>query len=358
MPQQQTNGLNKNFQNELSLRLKSMNKGEQQNELYSKINAKKPNQPKFNPQSEHLSNSTATTSVSSASSCASNSDLVIKKESVYTLDRRLAPLASEMSDSSNNSANNVNKSYSLLKTTLNVNGDANKNQQNGTYKPPIKPKPKNGIYGKIQLNSTSDSLHNQSVEPLINGNCKETSEHTSPSTSVTDVSSTNCTPQHYNSNLDEQANTGANLIIKKPALPRSRSNSTSRNNTESKNANQQLYTSINGNKATTTFGTLGKNNNANGVDPHSPNYLNVNLGGQNLKTFNGGLNNSSGHYDNATIGRNKYKANNGATIDDEIHMIHHHQQQHVNGNHVNGGRPMANSMQRTLERRHVKNSEC
>jgi hypothetical protein len=41
-------------------------------------------------------------------------------------------------------------------------------------------------------------------------------------------------------------------------------------------------------------------------------------------------------------------------------MIHHHhqQQQHVTGNHVNGGRPMANSMQRTLERRHVKNSEC
>jgi hypothetical protein len=86
----------------------------------------------------------------------------------------------------------------------------NQNGQNGpisNYKPPIlKPKPRtNNIYGSATPTvssskrpnlSVNESIHNQSTEPLLHN--KEISLHTSPSTSVTDISSPNCTPQHYN----------------------------------------------------------------------------------------------------------------------------------------------------------------
>ncbi|CAF0842396.1 unnamed protein product [Brachionus calyciflorus] len=163
------NKLNSNFQAELSQKLKSINN----EEIYSKnlkVKNTIPTVSSFN-QSEQLSNSTATTSVSSsASSCASNSDLIIKNKN-NLLQRPLPPTPIE------------SKNYSLLKTTISVNSD---NGTLGKNKPPIlKPKPR------------TNSGHNQSIEPLLNG------KFDSPNTSVTDVSSTNCTPQHCNLNLLE-----------------------------------------------------------------------------------------------------------------------------------------------------------
>ena len=209
-----------------------------------------PSTTSFN-QSEQLSNSTATTSVSSsASSCASNSDLVIKNK------RPLPPTPLET------------KSYSLLKTTISVSA----NESNGgKSKPPIlKPKPRN------------NSAHNQSVEPLLNGKFE------SPNTSVTDVSSTNCTPQHCNVNLLEEIGQANSMLNKKLS-------------NQSNNPNS-IYSTI---KLNCDYPT-------NAVPT--------------LKTF-------SPNYEN--------RKKSPTSIDDEIKAINSRQ-----------------NVTRTMERRHVKNSEC
>lgn len=246
--------LNTNFQAELSQKLKSINNKD--DDIYSKnLKVKNliPSATSFN-QSEQLSNSTATTSVSSsASSCASNSDLIIKNNK-----RPLPPIPLET------------KSYSLLKTTISVSGNEHNGGGggvNGKVKPPIvKPKPRNA------------NSHNQSAaEPLLNG------KFDSPNTSVTDVSSTNCTPQHCNLS-DESAHTNSILGKKINQNPNS------------------IYSTI---KLNCDYG--------NNVVPT-------------LKTF-------SPNYEN--------RKKSPTSIDDEIKAINSRQ-----------------NVTRTIERRHVKNSEC
>ena len=169
--------------------------------------------------------STATTSLSSASSCTSNSEMT--KE--VTCRPKLAPLASDLTDSYSSdkipAANSTSSNtYSLLKTTLNVKGASealeqqlsqsalrlsNNKAAGAAAKPPIlKPKPKtngsNPSHAAPKGSAFNNSLHNQSTEPLI-AHAKEASLNTSPSTSVTDVSSNNLTPQHANNpNVSEE----------------------------------------------------------------------------------------------------------------------------------------------------------
>lgn len=244
--------VNSNFQAELNQKLKSINKND---DIYSK-NLKVKNLPSTNSfnQSEQLTNSTATTSVSSsASSCASNSDLIIKSN---TLKRPLPPTPIET------------KNYTLLKTTISV--TKSENSTPAKAKPPIlKPKPR------------TNSAHNQSIEPLTNG------KPDSPNTSVTDVSSNNCTPQHYNANMIEQIGQ-VNSILK---------------NTLPKKANPNaIYSTI---KLNCDYST--------NLTP-------------NLKTF-------SPNYEN--------RKKSPTSIDDEIKLIN-----------------SRGTLSKTIERRHVKNSEC
>jgi hypothetical protein len=212
---------NSSFKNELNLKLKS-----------------------YNTQIEQ--SFTATTSLSSASSCISNSELIKETNPPVKGRNGPAPLASNLTESltstntmqghsSNGSSGGSSGHYSLLKTTLNVKGasEALENSlamqslrksatTNCTTKPPIvKPKPKatNNPYhtnpiSKLRQAFPGESAHNQSGEHLI-GNFKETSLSTSPSTSVTDVSSNNLTPQHNNTNLvDEISSAQLNNLVK------------------------------------------------------------------------------------------------------------------------------------------------
>lgn len=348
------------------MRLKILNKDSNINtsnsDIYSKnySNSKVSNNPINNSQqhhynqSEQLSNSTATTSVSSASSCVSNSDLNLKDAS-----KNLAQ---------NDDAFSSNKGYSLLKTTINMNNDpaadqsghiktngtlpknTRVNSHNGTLnrpsavnKPPIlKPKPRNNnIYQanshgsrKNQMN-TSDSVHNQSIEPLLLN--RETSLQTTPSTSVTDVSSTNCTPQHININPIEEIAIKQNHHLKQngQTLPRSRSNSLTRLN-NSQPAQVKQVTNGTVTKATTTFTANGNES--------SPIYQSVRINnGEVVTSSANSMKTFSNPYDNNTL--NKKQINfkkNLATIDDEISSASN----------------TANKTQRTLERRYIKNSEC
>lgn len=195
-----------NFKNELNMKIKTFNGPDNQME-------------------NHIS--TATTSLSSASSCTSNSEMT-KDTAIqnYNCRPKMAPLASDLTDSTystvpatqatnQSNTNSSNNTYSLLKTTLNVKGASEALEQQlsqsalrkiptsvSAGKPPIiKPKPKTNGNGVTKNNGTfNHSLHNQSTEPLI-GNLKETSLNTSPSTSVTDCSSNNLTPQHTNNTM-------------------------------------------------------------------------------------------------------------------------------------------------------------
>lgn len=209
------------FKNELNLKLKSFNGKDLADSSYG-------NGSKENYQTEQQV-STATTSLSSASSCTSN--IEIHKDN----GAKLAPLANDHSEQSNKPSS----TYSLLKTTLNVKGasetlDAAMNQFNSgntlrksqtkinsqcTNKPPIlkpKPRPNNTPLTSVPKSKYSpydNSVHNQSGDMLINGNFKETSLQTSPSTSVTDVSSNNLTPQH-NNNIDDITSAQLNSLVK------------------------------------------------------------------------------------------------------------------------------------------------
>ncbi len=213
------------FKNELDLKLKSFNNSTNEFKQY-----------------QIEQSSTATTSLSSASSCTSNSDLVKDNNLQATKGRNgPAPLASNLTESltSNGNSNGSSGShYSLLKTTLNVKGASEalenslamqalrKSQtkistSNCATKPPIiKPKPKatsNPYYTNPKVKQTfptENTVHNQSGENLIS-NFKETSLSASPSTSVTDVSSNNLTPQHNNNNLaDEISSAHINNLVK------------------------------------------------------------------------------------------------------------------------------------------------
>ena len=308
--------LNTNFQNELTLRLKTISSNKEQLE-------KQQQNQQENQQQKPLveSNSTATTSLSSASSCMSNSDLILSKKEPNQQQQHLPtnnPIKRPIDLEPNN------KNYSLLKNSNNQIEAESSNNNSGTlgrqikpmmngsvkngvvygtttYKPPIlKPKPRGNIY-QSSLGGTigrrlqnGDSLHNQSVEPLL----KETSLHTSPSTSVTDVSSNNCTPQHYTSNLVEEISRV--------------------------NQQQQQHSA----KATTTFATTPNGNSI----IYSTTKINSNQEVcATMRTFNV-------NYENSTLNRKAKKP------DEEASKVG--QQQH---------QTMA---QRTLDRRHIKNSEC
>lgn len=313
--------INSSFQNELSMRLKSINKEPEQS---LKVNNNPINSNKIIYQSEPMSNSTATTSLSSASSCTSNSDLTIKKD----FNKRLAPLANNDTNDDNN------PSYSLLKTTLNINGTdstlsksttrvngATKlNTDYNSYKPPIlKPKPRaNNIYGptKKHLNATFESIHNQSGDPLLN--------QTSPCTSVTDVSSTNCTPQHYNSNIvDDITSNQLNNLVK--------------NNY--KTATIQRNASSSTPKATTTFTTnpIG--------DGSQLIYSTTKINGNVNDLVTTSYVNGSGNSLMRTFGNNSYET---TTLN----------RKNTNKKDETNKFPDVNNATRTLERRHVKNSEC
>ena len=339
--------MNSNFQNELTLRLKSIssNKEQQQQQNPELISQKKPQTTE--------SNSTVTTTLSSASSCTSNSDLILPKppqpsfNNTNTIKRPL-----DLNPSLTNIESN-NKQFSLLKTTLNMTsqndnethsdtlGRQNRHPTNGltpkinngmiygtnTYKPPIlKPKPRNNIYQTMsrKMIANSESVHNQSVEPLL----KETSLHTSPSTSVTDVSSNNCTPQHYTTNLVEEIN-------KVQQTARSRSNSLSRQHQNNNNNNHHSSQGLNNNtKATTTFATSANGNSI----IYSTTKINGNQEISNnaptMRTFNA-------NYENSTLGRKLSQKKTNGTLEEGINKISQN-----------------SAAQRTIDRRHIKNSEC
>jgi len=338
-----TNPINSNFQNELSMKLKSITSNkEQQIDSGLKVSNNSVN-PKTMYQSEPLSNSTATTSLSSASSCTSNSDLTLKKDNFNNNKRFLAPLAN--ADLNDIEQNSQNPSYSLLKTTLNINGTTADQQQpaangvagilsksqtklNGashninynSYKPPIlKPKPRgnnnlqvNGCSqqaNKKILNTTFDSVHNHSADPLLN--------HTSPSTSVTDVSSTNLTPQHCNNMNNQQRNLAQRLAQGAAA------NATSTQNITPKATTTFSANPIGDGTAQPIYSTTKINTNAN---DHlvTTTYTNGN-GNTLMRTFN---NAGVSTYETTTLNRKPIIKKQPA--DDS----------------------------RTLERRHVKNSEC
>lgn len=342
------------FQAELSQKLKTINKEDKNAEIYSKnIKTQNTSNPKQTlmpsasyTQSEPLSNSTATTSVSSASSassCSSNSDLIIKRDSVYATTKRPQPPPLPPSQSF---TTNSNKEYSLLKASINLNeintisGTLKRGQvtkptqnQNTLDKPPIlKPKPRNQVYQtnqmikKSHLNSTSESIHNQSAEPLLN--------QASPSTSVTDVSSTNCTPQHYNATLIEEIGYANSILNRQNTLTRSRSNSLT------KNLNAKAVTTTFGAKTTTAVANPNLVYSSVKINAEFLNNSNIQPN-VTMKTFS-----PNSHYDSSTIGRKQSTGlvkKNLTSIDDQISAM----------NSMGGG---ANA--RTLERRHVKNSEC
>jgi hypothetical protein len=325
------NQINSNFQNELSLKLKSItsNKEQQQQQNNSSPNTTPTTINTNNTvnnkiyQSEPLSNSTATTSLSSASSCTSNSDLTLKKDInnfPNTNTKRLAPLATN--NDTNSDIDNTNQSYSLLKTTLNINGTTNN-------KPPIlKPKPRgtannyqlNGVVvNKKILNTTFDSVHNQSTDPLL-------LNQTSPTTSVTDVSSTNCTPSHQEHAVgatvdDHITAVQLNNLVKNnnnyrtATLSRPKATTTFTNNTINGDPNQAIYSTTKINATNNDHIVLTTYTNGNG------NSL--------LKTF--GSNNNNNYETTTTLNR---KTKN---LLDPIPKF---------------------PDSRTLERRHVKNSEC
>lgn len=327
---------NNMFQAELNQKLKSINTN--------------PNQLQPNGDQHHqMSNSTGTTSVSSASSCASNSDLIIKREST---------------NGGGGSGAENGKTYSLLKTTINMNGQTstpNTNpNQTGTLgrqsKPPIlKPKPRNnGIYQTVNnngtlkkhLNTTSDSLHNQSTEPLLNGNHHQSTNHnnnhhnhhqnglslqTSPSTSVTDVSSTNCTPQHNQSNLVEE------LTLKSTQLTRSRSNSLTRNGTNNTNTISKVTTTFGPTTNNVLYSTVKTNNET--TTTNGP-----------LKTFSPSTTNTYESLSN-TANRNRNLIGvkkNPSPVEDSTPRPNTTYETLPNRIHT---------QQRTMERRHVQNSE-
>jgi len=299
------NKLDSNFKNELSLKLKSINTN-RDDDLYSKnySNVKYSNTLSKNgvlangnpyvSNQEHLSNSTATTSVSSASSCASNCDLIIYNSKTTTTTSTLL---------NGNNSNQNEKNYSLLKTTLNGSetaaitstSTANKIFNGGVHKPPIlKPKPRN---------YSTNPMLNQSGEPLM---IKETSLQASPSTSITDVSSTNCTPQHY---MEQDF-----ACKSRQVFPRSRSNSLTR----TKNVQN---TKVNNN---TNYSTMSSN----------------------MKTFGSAANQSAQQPNYQTLSSNGTLKKNLVTIDDEISALN------------TNARLNNNNYTKTLERRQIKNSEC
>jgi hypothetical protein len=298
------NKLDSNFKNELSLKLKSINTN-RDDDLYSKnysnvkysntLSKNGTNGNNYASNQEHLSNSTATTSVSSASSCASNCDLIIYNSKTTT---------STLLNGNNNTNNE--KNYSLLKTTLNGSESAaitttaaatNKMLNGGVHKPPIlKPKPRN---------YSTNPMLNQSGEPLM---IKETSLQASPSTSITDVSSTNCTPQHY---MEQDF-----ACKSRQVFPRSRSNSLTR----TKNVHNNNNNKVNNNA---TYNTM-----------------------TNMKTFGPTANQPSTQPNYQTLHSNGTLKKNLVTIDDEI-------------NALNTNARLSNSnYTKTLERRQIKNSEC
>ena len=121
--------------------------------------------------------------------------------------------------------------------------------------------------------------------------------NTSPSTSITDVSSTNCTPQHNFNNLDAESPVSCNII---------------------------KHTTF-GNGGITTKVTTTTTSNVPLVNNNSGYYESVNL-------LNGTLSN-----------RKNGMANNGnASIDEEMIAVKNN----------------TSFISKTLERRHIKNSEC
>lgn len=347
-----------NFKNELNLKLKSFNND-------GRNSGKIPNQAEINKNGQQYNIeqlSTATTSLSSASSCASNSELT--KEATQN---KKAPLAPELTESlmsasgtlpsntnNNSNTNSSNNTYSLLKTTLNVKGASealesslamhqfnasnnlrksqNKINANPTTKPPIlKPKPRttsNTPHAKPQPNKSNssgidNSVHNQSGDALIS-NFKETSLHTSPSTSVTDVSSNNLTPQHNNTNfIDDITSAQINNLVKS-------SNGFQRNLNNYQQPLRQQSSNPNGiHKATTTFTT---NPNTDGVI-YSTTKINGNANGDlTVRT-----------YESTTL--NRKTKNNNPSIDEEISA-------------AKKSNPNLLNQSRTLERRKIQNSEC
>ena len=212
-----------------------------------------------------------------------------------------------------------------MKTTLNSNVNPQQQQQQQAnvpavpaQKPPIlKPKPKStNIYATPHSNNNSLSAHNRSTEPLLNSTTAAnvaaailSSFNTSPSTSITDVSSNNCTPQHNLNGIDEAG-----------SLPLS--------------CNIVKHTTF-GNGAITTKVTTTTTTTAN-----TP-LANASLG-------------AGGYYEsvnllNGTMGRGHKNGMNAVSIDEEIMAVK------SNNNNNNNN---SSFMSRTLERRHVKNSEC
>ena len=141
------------FQAELSQKLKSINNGNTSNNGATTAVHRHMGATQAVP--EHMSNSTATTSISSASSCASNSDLIVNNRKMVDNYHHFNGKSSASTHNRASELNvNGNKNYSLLKTT--INGAANNttapygNGNGGTLnrnKPPIlKPKPRsNGL---------------------------------------------------------------------------------------------------------------------------------------------------------------------------------------------------------------------
>lgn len=151
-----------------------------------------------------------------------------------------------------------------------------------------------------QIAYESPSVHNKSGDPLLQHSNEMA---TSPSTSITDISSTNCTPQHI----------GTNEALSKGALG-------VRPTAEHFNMN-----SIGRSKATTTFG------------PNNGLYSTVKTCSDTLKTFGEAA--KQKHSQQSPL--RKIEENNYESVI----------------------RPMApsadpaNVITRTMERRHVKNSE-
>ena len=352
---------NENFKMELTQKLKSMSESSSNSQPEPPVRngsaAGRPNPkasvPVYKPitlaQPEHFSNTTATTSISSAASaCTSSSDLAIKEVGYSSASAKSAAV------STTTEINGSNKNYSLLKTTLNGKTDSerpgggpkpNGAGDTGTLgrgnKPAItKPKPRvetpssapsggksRPPINAVLLNATTVSVHNQSTDALIKNSKDHASQHTSPSTSVTDVSSTNCTPQHGG---------GGNSADENGQFIPS-SSSTSSANSSTKQISRSRSNSL------TRPNPLLKHHN------HNHNYHQQHQ--QQFKTFvqdSQPIYTSNGIYSSNTLSRNKQPPPQTATkpqpamttIDDEISMIRN------------------NNRNRTLERRHVKNSEC
>ena len=362
-----------NFKNELSLKLKTINTTKELVESTTNISNSTLKKPYTNEQS-----STATTSLSSASSCTSNSEML---KDTNTLNKRLAPLACDLTESvmdntgsiTATSNSNNNKAYLLIKTTLNGSNEQNEFENtnqlekglrksqtklNGSVncvaKPPIlKPKPRANNFhqqnSKKPMNSTFDSIHNQSGEQLLNNisNFKETSLHTSPSTSVTDISSTNCTPQHYNANLlDDITSAQINNLVKQ-----TNSSTLQRMQTRPTQSGTLKPTSK---KAITTFTTAA---NVDGLiysttklsgDLITSYTNNANINGT-LRTFNHNFNSNNNCYEFSTLNK---KINLKKSLEENLNN-----KSTSSINNLNKSNDL-NLNQRTLEKRHIQNSEC